>query len=322
MIEVKNAIAVAFGKDKEIDANKQKWFEANEATLDWRKAKEPTYARAQMQSLELLRTTNTTNIPVELDSTCSQKQIIAVLTGNLKTAMCCNVITDNTKIQDAYKSVADEMSKATGLKFNRKQIKKSDMIDGYGAGEKRVTEQLKEDLKEYYYDGVVKAFYDATNTVCPTASMVKSIFQSLWDSERTEWTWTLPDGFKVTYFTEEARLITVTPFGLAPIEVIAHMIMPTSRNTGLGVNVIHSVDAYIARQMVIRCPFEIITIHDGFRCLPVHAKEMRKIYNEILAEITDSTLLEDIIKEISGIDIKLDKEFTGEHVMNSKYSIS
>lgn len=67
MIEIKNAIAVAFGKDKVIDERKQRWFELNEATLDWRKAKEPTYARAQMMSLELLRTTGRTHIPIELD---------------------------------------------------------------------------------------------------------------------------------------------------------------------------------------------------------------------------------------------------------------
>lgn len=255
-------------------------------------------------------------------STCSQKQMVAVLTGDAKTAACCNILTNNTEIQDAYKLVANEMSHATGLKFNRTQIKQSDMIDGYGAGEKKVTEQLKEDLKEHYYDGVVKAFYDATNVVCPIVSTLKSTFQSLWDDGRTEWNWTLPDGFVVSYFTEEARMITVNPFGQGEINIIAHMIMPTSKTTGLGVNIIHSIDAYVARQMTIRCPFEVITIHDGFRCLPVNAKEMRIIYNTIMAEITDSALLEDIIKELSGASITLHKQFKGSHVMNSQYAIS
>ena len=101
-----------------------------------------------------------------------------------------------------------------------------------------------------------------------------------------------------------------------------HMIMPTSKNTALGVNVIHSVDAYICRQMVVRCPFDIITIHDGYRCLPHNVPEMKRIYNEILAEITDSTLLEDIIEELVGIRIELKKEFQGHHVMHSAYSLS
>jgi hypothetical protein len=320
--EIKLAIAVAFGKDKVTDTKKLDWVNEHLHELDWRTAKEPTYARAQLESLRLYRATGTTNIPVELDATCSQKQIVAVLTGDLRTAMCCNIITDNKRIQDAYRLVAEEMSRITGLKFTRKQIKQSDMIDGYGAGKKKVTEQLREDLKEFYFDGAVEAFYDATNTVCPIVSTLKSTFQSLWDDTRTEWTWTLPDGYKVTYLTEQARQITVNPFGTGDIDIIAHMVVPTSRNTGLGVNIIHSVDAYVCRQMVMRCDFDVLTIHDGFRCLPQYAQTMRTTYNEIMGEIADSTLLEDIIKELVGAEITLHKQFNSSHVANSRYAIS
>ena len=324
--QIQLAIAVAFGKDKVTDEEKIEWFISHDvnnlSSLDWTKAKEPTYARAQLHSLNLLRTTDATNVPVEKDATCSQRQIVAVLTGSLKTAMTCNVITDNSYIQDAYGLVANKMSELSGLKFNRSQIKASDMISGYGAGEKRVTTQLQEDLKSYYYDGVAKVFFEASDHVDPMASKIKQTFQALWDDTRTEWTWTLPDNFKVTYRTEEARQITINPFGTGDIDVICHMIMPTSKNTGLGVNIIHSVDAYVCRQMVVRCPFEIVTIHDGYRCLPHNVNQMRIVYNTIMAEITDSTLLEDIVKELSGIDLEITKEFKGHHVMNSQYAIS
>jgi DNA-directed RNA polymerase len=320
--EIQLAIAVAFGQDKVIDSKKIEWFMENEDSLDWNKAKEPTYARAQMMSLARLRDTDRTNIPVELDSTCSQRQIIAVLTGNAKTAMTCNIITSNNEIQDAYKLVANKMSEMSGLKFNRSQIKQSDMISGYGAGVEKIKEQLKEDLKEYYFEGVDQIFFDASNAVDPMANSVKEMFKAMWDDTKTEWNWTLPDGFKVTYKTQESRQITINPFGLGEVTLITNMIMPTSKSTGLGVNVIHSVDAYVCRQMVVRCPFEIITIHDGFRCLPHNAASMRKIYNKIMAEITDSTLLEDIIFELSGLKVSIKKEFCGSHVMNSEYAIS
>jgi DNA-directed RNA polymerase len=255
-------------------------------------------------------------------STCSQRQVIAVLTGSLKTAMTCNVITTNTEIQDAYRMVAEKMSEMSGLKFNRNQIKKSDMISGYGSGAKRIKQQLEEDLKEHYFEGVDKIFFEASNAVDPMANNIKEMFKALWNDTKTEWNWTLPDGFKVTYRTQEPRQITINPFGLGEVTLIANMIMPTSKSTGLGVNVIHSVDAYICRQMVVRCPFDIITIHDGFRCLPHNAASMRKIYNKIMAEITDSTLLEDIIFELSGLKVSIKKEFCGSHVMNSEYAIS
>jgi hypothetical protein len=41
-----------------------------------------------------------------------------------------------------------------------------------------------------------------------------------------------------------------------------------------------------------------------------------------MAEITDSTLLEDIVVELTGVELDIKKEFTGANVMNSKYSIS
>ena len=45
-------------------------------------------------------------------ATCSQKQIVAILTKCKTTAMTCNIYNpDNTHIQDAYGLVADEMSR-------------------------------------------------------------------------------------------------------------------------------------------------------------------------------------------------------------------
>ena len=43
-------------------------------------------------------------------------------------------------------------------KFNREHIKQSDMIGGYGAGKVLVAKQLREDLKELYFDGVEDFF--------------------------------------------------------------------------------------------------------------------------------------------------------------------
>ena len=106
------AIARAFGKDKLIDSEKAKWYSENKDTLDWKLAKEPHIARVQMLSLHLAQSTGYTNIPVEHDATCSQKQIVAVLTKCKTTAMTCNIYNpDNTHIQDAYGLVATEMTR-------------------------------------------------------------------------------------------------------------------------------------------------------------------------------------------------------------------
>ena len=149
------------------------------------------------------------------------------------------------------------MSKNAVYKFNREHIKKSDMIGGYGAGEELVKKQLKVDLKEMYFDGIEKIFYQAQDNVTPMVSVLKETFQSLWDDTRTQYSWTLPDYFVTDLRPMETVEITVNPFGQMPIKLVAKAIVPSSRNTRLGVSIIHSVDGYVARELVSRCNYDL-----------------------------------------------------------------
>ena len=54
-------------------------------------------------------------------------------------------------------------------------------------------------------------------------------------------------------------------------------------------------------------PFEVISIHDCFRCLPNHANDLRLQYNNLLAMIAESNLLSDIIGQIRGRPIQAGK---------------
>lgn len=314
--------------DKLTNSQKLKWYERNKHLLVEPEviafAEEPTAFKAQMESMRLIETTGMTNIPVEVDATNSQLQIVAVLAGCLQTAKSCNVISDNTSIADAYGILAGFMSKLTGLKFVRGQIKEAMMIDGYGAGKKLVTETLKATLKEFYSDEVVDAFYKAQSLMSPTVQGLKETFQSIWDEKRERYTWTMPNGFVVDYRPTDSYKIKVRPFGKIEIDLIATLTMATKRSTGLGVNIIHSVDAYICDEVIMLHPNnQIWTIHDGFRCHPNDVDTVVYNYNSTLAKITDSTLLENIISEIIGKPVnKLVKQFTGSEVMESKYAVS
>lgn len=149
------------------------------------------------------------------------------------------------------------MSKNAVYKFNREHIKKSDMIGGYGAGEELVKKQLEVDLKEMYFDGIEKIFYQAQDNVTPMVSVLKETFQSLWDDTRTQYTWTLPDYFVADLRPIETVELTVNPFGQMPITLVAKAIVPSSRNTRLGVSIIHSIDGYVARELVSRCKYNL-----------------------------------------------------------------
>lgn len=47
-------------------------------------------------------------------------------------------------------------------------------------------------------------------------------------------------------------------------------------------------------------PFDIITVHDEFKCHPNNCNQMRRHYNEIFAELAESTILEDIFMQVCG----------------------
>ena len=141
-------------------------------------------------------------------------------------------------------------------KFSRDHIKKSDMISGYGAGRELVRAQLKDDLKELYFDGVEEFFYMSIDNTTPMVSLLKETFMSLWDDTRTDFRWILPDGFVAQLKPNETLEIEIKPFGQFTIKMLAKVVANTTKSTALGVSVIHSVDGFIARELINRCNYK------------------------------------------------------------------
>lgn len=57
---------------------------------------------------------------------------------------------------------------------------------------------------------------------------------------------------------------------------------------------------YLAEGMLVHRPFEILTIHDCFRCLPNYGNHLRYHYIEIMAQIARSELLSHIASQLTG----------------------
>lgn len=70
-------------------------------------------------------------------------------------------------------------------------------------------------------------------------------------------------------------------------------------------------------------PFEIICIHDCFRCLPNYATDMRRQYNRQLYEIARSELLSSIFTQLLGHPAKIGKmdPTLKDDILESNYSI-
>lgn len=54
----------------------------------------------------------------------------------------------------------------------------------------------------------------------------------------------------------------------------------------------------IVSEVLVHEPFSVITIHDSFACHPNHMNALRKHYNNVLADLSDSTILDDICSQL------------------------
>ncbi len=82
---------------------------------------------------------------------------------------------------------------------------------------------------------------------------------------------------------------------------------PSENFRSLVANIVHSVDGFVAREMIRRCDTEIVHIHDCFVFSPDQLQLVCRTYRKILAEIADMDLLSDILSEISGEYVPVEK---------------
>lgn len=72
-------------------------------------------------------------------------------------------------------------------------------------------------------------------------------------------------------------------------------------------------------------PFELAAIHDSFWCSPLHMDRLRLTFIELMAELAESTILEDILNEIHGTDSGVytkESSDLGELIRSCNYPLS
>lgn len=69
--------------------------------------------------------------------------------------------------------------------------------------------------------------------------------------------------------------------------------------------------------------FEILTIHDCFRCLPNYGNDLRMQYNRVLSELAGSNLLANIVSQLVGKPITVRKYGNlSDSILKSNYALS
>jgi hypothetical protein len=71
-------------------------------------------------------------------------------------------------------------------------------------------------------------------------------------------------------------------------------------------------------------PFDVVSIHDNFLCHPNNMNHLRKHYNNILADIADSTIMDRIFSDIYKTDVRYQKigAFLSSRIKNANYAIT
>lgn len=79
----------------------------------------------------------------------------------------------------------------------------------------------------------------------------------------------------------------------------------------------------ILKELVSYPSFSVLTIHDSFGCLPIHCNQLRHYYNLIMARLSRSELIENIL---TTLDPSLDKSSLGkdiyEEILTNDYAIN
>lgn len=82
----------------------------------------------------------------------------------------------------------------------------------------------------------------------------------------------------------------------------------------------------IGEEMLSHKSFEIVTVHDEFKCHPNNCNQMRFHYVSILADLARGRALEDVFEQITGHTPHYERAMCGEElaklILNSNYAIS
>lgn len=287
--------------------------------------------------------------PVEhityLDCTNQALQLYATLTSCKDTAYLCN-ISSGDELTDAYGVLANAMNELTGLDiFDRNNCKKALMTTLYGKmdGESEITKYFLENGIQYQdkmtNTEMVEYFQKAMRAIAPHAMRAMDVLQSINCADVDTYYWTMPDGFKVKYDVkskEKFEIACKTKSGVNfNFEKVVKVYKGSKYNRGMSPNVIHSVDGYVAREMIRRMtqpcakfnrnyPAFITSIHDAFGTHPNNAEEMTYHYTNIMCELNESNLLQDIMSQISGKNMLSIKKntLTNDMIRESIYKLS
>ena len=331
-------IANAYGLDKSNWETRLQWSKEHlEDMLDDSKLEELVntasdkllFRQAVKEYKYYLQTGKSRQI-VRLDATASGYQLMSIITRDEKAMEMLNVL-GNIKRQDFYSLVYDRVrelvqprdredldawletkAKELDLPKPRDVIKASIMTSGYNS-----VATPKMMLGNYY--GV---FEQAIEEMASGASSLREYINSLYEPKMYH-SWKLPDG----HWAYVPSLVTKTH--KIEVKELDKSIKYPSFNIrcedneaskdnwrSLAVNVVHSLDAWVCRQVITMLRERNIVvspIHDSFGVYAEDCGELRKCYRYTLARLYKEPILESILQQVTDKPIDVKEFMKGEY---------
>lgn len=121
---------------------------------------------------------------------------------------------------------------------------------------------------------------------------------------------------KLLYFYEQYQRSSVVDVAILPyIDQTSVYHLPSSYLRKL---------AKLLNGMLEYKPFPVVTVHDEFKCHPNNMNHLRKQYNNILADLAESNVLDDILSQLFKVKGQYQKlsDDLGDYIRESNYAIN
>lgn len=287
-------IANQFGHDKLTFELRIEWAEKNldvlESLADQAEAKtKPLYLKA-VSALRKAQQGIPSGHMVGVDACCSGIQIMSALTGCVAGARATGMIDPGMRA-DAYAETTTVMSGILGgaVDITRKQAKDALMTSFYGS---------KLTPKNIFGEGTpeLDAFYQAATTVAPGAWELLQDLLASWQPYALSHDWQLPDGFEAKVKVMNKREVRLEVDELDHATFTYEFFNNEGKKSGLSnvANLTHSVDAYILREMVRRCNYDLNHVQYVDECV-----ESKIIHRSMYGQPTQLDVDEFMTKEVA-----------------------
>lgn len=244
-------VANHFDMDKELFETRIQWGRDNLDTLEslTAQAKSPLLFAKAVMAIRKAQLKLPTGHLVAMDACCSGLQIMSAITGCISGARSTGLVDPNRRA-DAYTEQTARMQGILGGNFSvsREDAKASLMTSFYGSKEQPKL-IFGEDTAE------LAAFYQACQEMAPGAlNLLQELLYS-WQPYAPVHAWTLPDGFdaRVKVMQKEETRIEVDELDHASFTYEYYVNQGSKKGLANVANVVHSIDAFILREMVRRC---------------------------------------------------------------------